>query len=152
MLEKLLLINPKSSKMILLLIPPIYGLWLLAVGKRLLKKMRKKDTTYTILSLLTIGLFTTCCIIPILFWCLNYNMNPKENGTEPILASTFICWFGTIAFLSKISVRFERKLNKNRYYNLVDFPDYIRRFFELLFWFYTIWTLQETFHDKYLKD
>lgn len=152
MIKKILLINPKSPKMLFLLFPPIYGLWLFAVGDLLLYKTNKKTSLYKTISVLTIGLFISCFLIPFIMLFLGYNIDPKKNGTEFILAITCISWIWTIAALSRISVNMDRKLKKdNRYYTLIDLKDYINRFFELFFWPYNMSNLQEIIQNKYLK-
>ena len=136
--------------MILLLIPPIYGIWLFELGNILLTKTHKNNTFFKIVTITTIFLFAICCIIPFILWYYNYSLRPEENGTLIILICTSFFWLLTLAMLSEISVNFDRSFHKDRFYSLADKIDYIRRFFEFLIWPYNIWNLQEIIQDKYL--
>ena len=64
---RLLDIKPSSWKMILLILPPVYAIWLLAIGKRLLEKQNKPDKTFTFFATMTIACFIFAYVItPIL--------------------------------------------------------------------------------------
>ena len=78
-------------------------------------------------------------------------MNPKENGTEFIIASTVICWFGIISTLSIIFVKFDRSTKNYRNNSITDLIVYIKRFFELSIWLYNIRILQERIQNNYLN-
>ena len=71
---KLLDIKPDSTKMLLLLIPPIYALWLLAIGKKLLKNKNESENLFTFFGSATVLLFTYIFIFVPIIQRLGINM------------------------------------------------------------------------------
>lgn len=149
-LERILKIKPDSHQLSLLLIPPIYCLWLVAIGRKIISKESSLKGVYLFLSSLTTIMFTTTCVLP--FWLLfsGIDLNSFKHKLEPILAITMFSWISTILILSFITVNKDRELNQNKHYGSTDGIEYVNRFIAFFAWPYNTRKLQLLIHEKYL--
>jgi hypothetical protein len=149
MIYRLLDIKHNSIKLLIVLLPPIYSLWLLALGKRILAKMRISDKFF---SFVTIVFFLINLVLIILwpFISLEYFSN-HQNEFSIIALFSLLIFFISITILSYYTIKFERLQITDKYYTLSDTGDYIRRFFSFFLWPIFIWTLQKTIKIYNLK-
>ena len=149
MIYKLLDIKSNSIKILLILFPPIYSLWLLALGKRALGKMNISDTFFSIITivffLLNLGLIIIWPFINLDFF------NSHQNEVYLIAQVYFLIFLISLIIFTFSTIRFERLQNPERYYSFSDFGDYVLRFFSFFFWPIFIWTFQKTV-NKYNKN
>jgi hypothetical protein len=144
---QLLDIKPDSTKMLLLIIPPIYALWLLAIGKKLLKKKSKSDNLFTFFGSVNVLLFTYIFIFVPIIQRLGSNIVTSGNQVLPLIIAFFSFWFVTIGFATNLIVKHEREVNPDYNYTLVNIFDYVFRFFALYFWPFTIWSYQKKVNE-----
>jgi hypothetical protein len=146
-LYKLLDIKADSGKMLLLIFPPIYALWLLAIGKRLLQKQNKPDKTFTFFATGTVALFTVLLIFAPILKLLHVDIIVNGEKAIPILLTFYFFWFGTTGMLSNLTIKHERLSTPDRYYNLADKIDYVKRFLAFFYWPFSIWSYQRTVNE-----
>ena len=144
---KLLDIKPDSTKMLLLLIPPIYALWLLAIGKKLLKNKNESENLFTFFGSATVLLFTYIFIFVPIIQRLGINMVTSGDQVLTLIISFFSFWLVTIGFATNLIVKYEREANLDYNYTLVNIFDYVFRFFALYFWPFTIWSFQKKVNE-----
>ena len=147
LLYKLLDIKTESGKIWLLILPPIYALWLLAIGKKLLQRQNKPDKTFTIFASLTVIFFTIAFFIAPLLKLFEIDIIVTDERMKSIVFAIFFFWFGTTSMLSSLTVNYERLVTPERYYSLVDKFDYVKRFFAFFYWPFSIWTYQKTVNE-----
>lgn len=135
--------------MILLWLPPLYLLWMYAIGDKYISDKTTK-TVFKVLAILTLCLFTLpIFIIPIILG-KDFNLIELNNTLKPIPMIGNVVWLFTVAILTKHTVDRDRKSRPDRYFSRADNMDYIRRFFAFVYWPFFIWTLQRTLqqHEK----
>ena len=147
-INKLLNIDSKSRMMILLIIPPIYALWLYALGMKFLLKHHKSDKIFSLFSLLTVVLFLYIYIIIPIMHIFGIEVITTGTRVLPLLLTTFFFFFGTIGMLTSITVKNDRLKNPDHYYSLIDYKDYVSRFLAFFYWPFTIWNLQRKFAEE----
>jgi len=144
---QLLDIKPESSKMLFLLLPPIYALWLLAIGNRLLQKQNKSVNVFTFVASVTVLLFTYIFfVIPIL---QNIGIAIVVTGERvlPLILSFFFFWFSTTGMLTSLIVKYDRQKTPDYNYTMANAFDYVFRFFAFFFWPFTIWSFQKKVNE-----
>ena len=146
-LYRLLEIKPNSSKMIFLILPPVYAFWLLAIGKRLLQKQNKPDKTFTLFAFLTVAFFTYAFFVTPILQLLGTNIIVTGNRVLPLLYTIFFFFFGTLGMLTKLTVNFDRLAKPDYHYRLVNSLEYVVRFMTLFYWPLTIWSFQEKVNE-----
>ncbi|MBN2572089.1 MAG: hypothetical protein JXA68_08175 [Ignavibacteriales bacterium] len=149
MIYRLLDIKYNSIKLIIVLLPPIYSLWLLALGKRILEKMSVSDIFFSFVTIV----FFLISLVSIILWpfiSLEYFSNHQFEFSIIALISLLI-FIISITILSYYTIKFERHQMTDNYYSLRDAGDYIKRFFSFFFWPIFIWTLQKTIKLYNLK-
>src|SRR5450759_811659 len=97
---RLLNIRTDSGLILLLLFPPIYALWLLAIGKRLLQKQNKNDKKFTFFASGTVAFFILAYLIAPLSLLFHIDISVTGQRAVPIVLTIFAFWFGTIGMLS----------------------------------------------------
>ena len=144
---RLLDIQPGSSKIYILLLTPLLGVWLYAIGKRLLQKQNKSNNAFTFIASLTVVLMTyTMLMLPILYFSGSGIMQINKF-MSPISAITCISLILTICILSYITVKYDRLAKPDYHYSLVNSLDYVVRFMTLFYWPFTIWSFQEKVNE-----
>ena len=141
---RLLDIPTGSAKILLLLFPPIYAFWLLAIGKLLLQKQNKNDKTFTFFASGTIAFFIIAYFIAPLLQLFQIDISVTGQRGVPIALTIFIFWFGTIGMLSNITIKYERMETPEKYYTAMDNLVYIGRFLTFFYWFIGFWFYQKT--------
>lgn len=144
LLYKLLDIKADSIKIWLLIFPPIYALWLLAIGKRLLRKKKKPDKAFTFFAMATVVLFTILLVLAPILKLLQVDIIVTGEKAIPLLLVFYFFWFGTIGILSNLTIKYERLATPDRYFNLFDKVDYVKRFLTFFYWPFSIWSYQKT--------
>lgn len=143
----LLEIKPESSKMVLLILPPIYALWLLALGKKLLNKQNKPDSFFTFFAF-SFFILNIAQIIALPF--ISFTFIQEHNQELMLFGKIYFSFFiPTLLMLSSISVNYDRLQNDDKHYSITDFRDYLNRFFNFFFWPFYIWTFQNNI-NKYI--
>ena len=144
---RLLDIKPDSNKIWLLLFPPIYTLWLLAIGKRLLQKQNMTDNTFTFFASATFLLFTFTFVVFPMLRLMGLDLIVTGNRSIPILLTIYFFWFGTIGILANLTVKYERLAKPDYFFGLVDKLDFVKRFIILFAWPLSIWLYQEAVNE-----
>jgi hypothetical protein len=144
---KLLDIKTDSGKIWLLIFPPIYALWLFAIGKRLLQKQNKSDKTFTFFAVATIALFTGLLVVNPMLQLFHINLIVDGEIAMPIFFGFSFFWFGTTGILSNLTVKYERLKTPDSYYGLLDEFDYVKRFLLFFYWPFSIWSYQKTVNE-----
>lgn len=153
MINRLLNIKPNSVKIFLLLVPPIYSLWLLALGRKLLSSQNKLNLFYTIIASINFILFTINSFTPIYLIINKINVIHSLNELKEILFITAFFWISTVIILSYLTVKQDRHLKKNEYqYGVVDSLDFIKRFFIFIYWPLFIWSFQNMVNNYMTKN
>jgi len=116
LLYKLLDIKTDSGKIWLLILPPIYALWLLAIGKRLLQRQHKPDKTFTLFASLTVIFFTIAFFIAPLLKLFDIDISVTGERALPIVLTIYFFWFGTTGMLSNLTIKYERLATPDYYY------------------------------------
>lgn len=141
----LLDIKPNSNKLLFILLPPIYSLWLLAIGKRLIGKQKKSDRFFSLITVLFFVL-NVLQIIALPFFGIDFlivhQLNFKIFGLF-----YFLLFFVSITIVTKLTVEYDRNKNRNKYYSIKDSEDYLKRFFSFIYWPFFIWTFQKTVNE-----
>lgn len=143
LLYKLLDIKTNSGQILLLIFPPIYALWLLAIGKRLLQRQNKPDKIFTIFASFTVVSFTVAFFIAPVLKLFNIDISVTGERAIPIILTIYFFWFGTTGMLSNLTIKYERLAMPDRYYGLVDMFDYVKRFIAFFYWPLSIWSYQK---------
>jgi hypothetical protein len=149
LIYRLLEIKPSSILMIFLILPPVYAFWLLAIGKKLLNKQKKSDTTFIVFAIITIvGFIFSFIVIPLLELVLP-NLALRENSVISLLSGFlfFFFFFGTLGMLSNLTVKQDRLVNPDYYYSLVNSLEYVARFLTFFYWPFTIWSFQKKVNE-----
>ena len=146
-LYKLLDIKTDSGKIWLLILPPIYALWLLAIGKRLLQRQNKPDKTFTLFASLTVIFFTIAFFIAPLLKLFEIDISVTGERALPIVLAIYFFWFGTTGMLSNLTIKYERLATPDHYYGVVDKFDYVKRFFAFFYWPFSIWSYQRKVNE-----
>lgn len=143
-LYKLLDIRTDSGKIWLLLIPPVYTLWLLAIGKRLLVKQHKSDKIFLFFAWGTLLLFAALFLI-MPFVRIDPGFTDKIVIT--IILTFYFFWFVTLGMLTNITIKYERLATPDKYYTIADNIAYLKRFFGFIYWPISIWWYQKTVNE-----
>ena len=143
----LLDIKPDSSKMLFLLLPPIYALWLLAIGNKLIQKQNKSVNVFTFLASANVLFFTyNFFVVPIL-QKLGIAIIVSGERALPLILSCFFFWFATIGILTILIVKYDRQSSPDYNYTMANIFDYVFRFFAFFFWPFTIWSFQKKVNE-----
>ncbi len=143
---RLLEIKSTSGKLLILL-PPIYALWLMAIGKTVLRKQNKSDKTFSFFSIMTFACFSLILLSSPFASIVNDPVNDTKMYVRAVLLLTFFCWFVTIGILANQTIKFDRRKSEERFYTFVDNLDYVKRFFVFVYWQFTIWSFQKTVNE-----
>ena len=142
---RLLDIKSDSKVLWILIFPPIYSLWLLAIGKKLLGKQRKSDRFFSILVFLFF-ILNLIILIALPFVDVNfYNVHRTEYLV--FMKIYFLLYLISILILTNITVKYDRSKNEDKYYSIIYLRDYIWRFFGFIYWPFFIWTYQKTVNE-----
>ena len=152
-LLRIRIINPLF---LFLIYPPIYAIWLYAIGKFLLGPREKEFKTFKIFA---VGTIIFCIffylIVPILYFTNIAPLNNYEVINEtlmPFMSMGFcVFWFGTLGMIAKMTVDYERLLTSDTTSSPIDFITYFRRFFLLFWWYVGLWFIQPKV-NKYLTS
>jgi len=144
---RLLDIKPSSGKMILLILPPFYAIWLFAIGKKLLEKQNKPNKTFTFFATMTIACFIFAYVITPLLLLVIPNLVVTGDSVLPLLNFIFFFFFGTLGMLTNLTVKYDRLAKPDYHYSLVNSLDYVVRFLTLFYWPITIWSFQEKVNE-----
>jgi hypothetical protein len=138
--NKLLEIDCESFKINLLLLPPIYGLWLLAIGQFIIKnkKLRLMLSFFTFLFTLVI----TIWLILLTYLILNKNLT---FNLEFINWLVIPYWIVIVIIYTYLTLTFESKNSKIIKFRKLSIFDFYIRFFLLSNWIIGIWSLQRIF-------
>lgn len=147
MIYKLLNIPPNSMKIYLLLLPPIYSLWLLALGKKLLSKQNKSSLIFSIIAFISFILFTINCFAPIYLLIQNISLTPSQNGMKGVFLLTAIFWLITISILTYLTVKQDRRSIPKHHHNIINNIDYVKRLLIFIYWPFFIWSFQKTVNN-----
>jgi hypothetical protein len=150
LLSRLLNIKSDSSKILLLLYPPIYALWLLAIGKHLLLKQNKANNLYMFFASTNVMLFAMAFFIAPILKLVNIDISLTGARAYPVLFVVYFFWFGTTGMLTKLTINYERSQNPDHYYRIVDILDYVKRFLAFFYWPFSIWSYQRRV-NKYME-
>ncbi len=142
-LYRLLDIKADSIQILLLLYPPIYTLWLLAIGKRLLQRQNKSDKTFTFFASGTFLFFTIYIFVAPLLRLFDVDISVTGQQALPIVLTIYFFWFATVGLLANITIKYERQSTPDTFYELADSIDYVKRFFAFYFWFFFFWSYQK---------
>ena len=147
-LKQLLKIKPESSKILLLLIPPIYFLWMCAVADKLVPDNSILKSVFKLLIIFIFSVFVFSTLFIFYFLARGYNLIQIKDVflLIPLIGNIF--WLIAVAILTKFTVDYERKMNTKKYYTLVDNMDYVKRFFTFVYWPFFIWRLQNQYMIK----
>jgi len=144
---RLLDIKPSSWKMILLILPPVYAIWLLAIGKRLLEKQNKPDKTFTFFATMTIACFIFAYVITPILMIVITNLIVTGDRVLPLMYFIFFFFLGTLGMLTNLTVKYDRLAKPDYHYSFVNSLDYVVRFMILVYWPFTIWSFQEKVNE-----
>ena len=144
---RLLDIKPSSWKMILLILPPVYAFWLLAIGKRLLEKQNKPDKTFTFFATMTIACFIFAYVITPILMIVITNLIVTGDRVLPLMYFIFFFFLGTLGMLTNLTVKYDRLAKPDYHYSFVNSLDYVVRFMILVYWPFTIWSFQEKVNE-----
>ena len=152
LIYRLLEIKPDSGKMIFFLFPPVYALWLYAIGKRLLQKQNKSNQSFTFFATGTFLFFTIAFFIAPLLRIFQINLfdnNFFNNSLPGLIVCSF--WILSVGMTSYITVKYEQTIESDKYQSFIQSSISIAvRFFVLFFWFIGIWGIQRevnTYND-----
>ena len=145
--SRLLDIKPSSKRMIILILPPIYTLWLFAIGKRLLEKQNKPDKTFTFFATTTIACFIFAYVITPILMLVIPNLVVTGDKVLPLIYFIFFFFLGTLGMLTNLTVKYDRLAKPDYHYSLVNSFDYVVRFMTLIYWPFTIWSFQEKVNE-----
>ena len=140
---RLLDIHPDSSKIYFLIFTPVFGLWLFAIGKRLLQKQNKSNKVFTVIASLTVILSTYIFFMLLIFWIKGSDTSEIKKFISPIVAITCFLLFATIGILSYITVKYDRLDKPNFHFSLANSTEYFTRFFALIYF----WSFQEKVNE-----
>jgi hypothetical protein len=143
---KLLDLKHDSKNLWIILLPPVYALWLLAIGKRLIGKQNKSDRFFSIITSLFFALNVIEIIaLPFLIHFDFFNTHRQEyNLFGFVYFSLFLL---SILILTNITVKYDRNKQSDKYYSKTDISEYIGRFFVFVLWPYSIWTYQKNVNE-----
>ena len=127
--------------------PPIYSLWLLALGKKLLTKQNKSSLIFSIIASISFILFTINCFTPFYLLSKSISLMPSQNGMKGVLLLTAIFWLFTISILTYLTVKQGRLSIPKHHYNITDNIVYVKRFLTFLYWPFFIWSFQKTVNN-----
>jgi len=147
-LRRLLKIKPESNKILLLLIPPIYFLWMYAVADKLVANNNTLKLIFKLLIIFIFSIFIFSTLFIIYFLARGYNLLEIKDVFLLIPLIGNLVWLIAVAILTKFTVDYERKINVKKYYTITDNIDYIKRFFTFLYWPFFIWRLQNQYMVK----
>lgn len=144
---RLLKIRIYNPLFILFIYPPIYALWLYAIGKFMLRHKEKEFKTFKIFA---VGTIIFCILlyffVPILYFTNITQLNNYKVMNEtlmPLMGMAFcVFWFGTLGMIAKMTVDYECLLTSVTTNSPIDFINYFRRFFLLFWWYVGIWFIQ----------
>lgn len=131
--------------MLLFLFPPIYALWILAIGKKLSEKQNKPDKTFTFFASGALAFFIIAFVIgPILrLFQINWIDINLFNNTIPGLIG-ILFWILTLAMASSIMIKYEQLTGRKEYHTFIETSiSVIARTFVLFYWFIAIWFYQK---------
>ena len=147
-MKQLLKIKPESSKILLLLIPPIYFLWMYVVTDKLVPDNSILKSVFKLLIIFIFSVFVFSTLFIFYFLARGYNLLEIKDVFLMIPLIGNIVWLIAVAILTKFTIDFERKMNTKKYYSLVDNIDYVKRFFTFVYWPFFIWRLQQIVNTK----
>lgn len=146
-MKQLLKIKPESSKILLLLIPPIYFLWMYAVADKLVPDNNTLKLIFKLLIIFIFSVFVFSTLFVIYFLARGYNLiEIKDFLLIPLIGN--IIWLIAVAILTKFTIDYESRMNTKKYYRIIDNMDYIKRFFTFVYWPFFIWRLQNEYMVK----
>ena len=143
LIYRLLEFEAGSAQIILLLFPPIYAIFMLALGKRLLEKQNKSSKLYEFFANATIICFVFAFVISPIVKFIIPDFNTSGDRFTPLVLFFFLFFLSSVFMLSRITVQYERLSRPDHHFNIANSPDYIVRFFTLLYWPFTIWVYQK---------
>jgi hypothetical protein len=144
---QLLDIKPDSSKMPFLLLPPIYALWLLGIGNKLIQKQNKSVNVFTFLASVNVLLFSYIFFVVPILQKLGVAIVFSGERALPIILSSFFFWFATIGMLTFLTVKYDRQATPDYNYTMANVFDYVIRFFAFFFWPFTVWSFQKKVNE-----
>lgn len=130
--------------MILLIFPPIYALWQYAIGKTLSEKLNLNKGLVRFLGISHVVLFSLAFIGGYIVKWFYPEMPTQGKEIAPFVISIFTVWFALNAVLTRLTVKYEREQDSEKYYGTANFRDYIWRFFAFFYWPSFIWSYQKT--------
>lgn len=131
--------------MLIFLFPPIYALWILAIGKKLRQKQNKSDKTFTFVASGTIMFFLIAFLIsPMLrLFQINWIDINFFNNTIPGLIG-ILFWILTLGMASSIMVKYEQFTEPEAYHTSIETSiSVVVRAVALFYWFISIWFYQK---------
>lgn len=140
---RLLDIHPNSSKIYFFLFTPVFGLWLYAIGKRLLQKQNKSNKVFTFIASLNVILLTYTCVILTILLIRGSDIIDIKKFISPIGTITCLLLFITIGILSYITVKYDRLVKPNFHFGLANSKDYFSRFLAIFYF----WSFQEKVNE-----
>lgn len=138
---RLLSIDPKSNAMLLLFLPPVYALWLMAVSAALERKLKRSLLLLDVAALLE-GLLMTFVWIMFCIPRAAGQLSHAPPFAVAIVATVLLRLILVPALFARFTVKADRTSNPDYYFTIVNFRDYIYRFFAFCYKPYTLWALQ----------
>lgn len=127
-------INPTSPKFYLLLLPPVYIFWSIALINIVFRKGKKLMTMFalamSVLALLLIGFYAYGLLLQLPFI--------KTEEFKMIFSNYVLLWLVFCLIVSSRSLVYE----KEKGYSKPNILEYFVRFFVLTNWYIGIWSLQ----------
>lgn len=148
-LYSLLRINPTSGKLLLLLYPPFYALWLLAIGKKLLELQNKSDKTFTFFASGLVFFFLIAFFIMPLLKLLKIDFLPDYLFANTIPAFLlFSYWIVTISIVSYNMVKYDQLKEPDKYFSpVITFSSTLIKSIIFLYYFISVFVFQRKVNE-----
>jgi len=140
--NRLLKIKYNSPTILILLVQPVYALWLLSIGNFAARQLKRNDTLNKI-STITMAVIWTSVIIMSQIKSLRHTVL-FDFSFEILFPFSFVCWIYSIIFVAKATVDYE---NMDKDY-MTSMRDYLPRFF-LIYCIIGVWFVQKTINETY---
>lgn len=140
---RLLSIDSRSNKMLLLFLPPVKCLWLFgittAAGKRL-----KRSTPVTDLLVMIDALQVSMALLFSLFPATRFLIQHSAPGIAFVVSTALFRLLIVPVMLAYLTTQADRMKRPDHFFTLSDSKDYVWRFFGFVYLPLTIWSMQAT--------
>ncbi len=148
----LLSIKTTNPLILLLLFQPIYFIWMYKIVRMGKKKLKIKQNRFFILINYFLLVLLIILIISILALSKNSELNAlflmyEDSVMTTFFGIVFFCWIYCSYYAMIMTIKLEEFSNENYYPTL---SNKVYRFFQILYWIFGIWLIQEKI-NKYYK-